>query len=128
MVFDGTIRHTAIMQLSKVLQMLFGSGANPHLKEFVEYSRVTSPLGLSDAVLVPNGSANYELYIVPKGKALFGQTRTLVFIHCHSGAPKVSWKDESTLLCENTCEVVSSNRLKQLHKESDAFVLTIRNT
>lgn len=115
------------MQLIKALQMLFSFGPNPHFKEFVEQSRVTSPLGRSDAVLVPNGSTHYELYVVPVGKKLYGRPRILVFIHCHSDAPKVSWKDEATLLCENTCDVVSSDRsITDIDKNSDTFVLKLR--
>ena len=107
--------------------MIFGSNTNPHFKEFVEHSRVMSPQGISDAVLVPSGSSNYELFVVPSGQALFGQAWILVFIHCHSGAPEVSWKDESTLLCEGTCEDVSCHQENvEICKVTAGFVVKIR--
>lgn len=116
------------MNRRKLFQMIFGSDSNPHFKEFIEESRVTSPLGTSDAVLVRNGSSNYELYIVSAGKALHGRAWSIVFIHCHAGAPKVSWKDESTLLCEGTCQDVSCSQMNlRIDKKADGFVVHIGN-
>lgn len=114
------------MWLKKFFDALFTPGANPHFRIIVEHCRVTSPLGKSDAVLVAEGSSNFLLYIVPKGRDLYGRSHLLVFIHCDWPEPQITWRNESTILCVHACKTIANNRDIYITTEGNVTEIHLR--